>query len=212
MKLKICGITDKSDIAGIVNLNPDFLGFIFYSGSKRNVSDRLKRIPFEIIPKSINKVAVFVNENTRTIENIVLKYGFSHVQLHGNESPEQCKEVQGFASVIKVFRVQQAIPTKIGDYEGYCDYFLFDTYGKEYGGNGEPFNHSIISDYNLSTPFILSGGIDPQDALYLNKLTFPKLYAVDVNSRFESEPGLKDIGKLEQFIKQLNRHEFSTQQ
>ena len=211
MKLKICGITDKSNIARIVNLNPDFLGFIFYSGSKRNVSDRLRSIPFELIPKSINKVAVFVNENTRTIKSIVQKYGFTHIQLHGNESPEQCREVQRFASVIKVFRVQQAIPTNIGDYEGCCNYFLFDTYGREYGGNGEPFNHSIISDYNLTTPFFLSGGIDPQDALYLNKLTFPKLYAVDVNSRFELEPGLKDISKLEQFIKQLNKYELSTQ-
>jgi len=114
--------------------------------------------------------------------------------------------------VIKVFRVQQTIPSNLGDYEGCCNYFLFDTYGKEYGGNGVPFNHSVISDYNLTTPFFLSGGIGPKDALYLNKLKFPKLYAVDVNSRFESEPGLKDIRKLEQFIKQLNRHELSTQQ
>ncbi|MEY1639559.1 phosphoribosylanthranilate isomerase [Tenuifilum osseticum] len=212
MKLKICGITDKSNIARIVNFHPDFLGFIFFSGSQRDVSDRLSYINFELIPVSIKKVAVFVNENTHTIKSIVQKYGFTHIQLHGDESPEQCKEVQTFASVIKVFRVQQTIPSNLGDYEGCCNYFLFDTYGKEYGGNGVPFNHSVISDYNLTTPFFLSGGIGPKDALYLNKLKFPKLYAVDVNSRFESEPGLKDIRKLEQFIKQLNRHELSTQQ
>lgn len=212
MKLKICGITEKSNITALVKLQPDFLGFILYSGSKRNVSDRLNSIPFDLIPENINKVAVFVNENTHTIKSIAQEYGFTHIQLHGNESPNQCREIQKFASVIKVFRVLNSIPSNIYEYEGYCSYFLFDTYGKAYGGTGKSFNHGILSGYKLNTPFFLSGGIGLQHALYLKKLELPKLYAVDVNSKFESAPGLKDIPKLKQFIKQLYSYELSTQQ
>lgn len=205
MKLKICGITERCDIPEIVGLNPDFLGFIFYSASPRSIANKMERIPFDLIPKHINKVAVFVNESTTAIAKIVEKYGFSYIQLHGNEKPEQCKEIQKFASVIKAFGISDTLPSNIDFYQDYCNYFLFDTKGENYGGNGLAFDHSVLSDYKLSVPFFLSGGIGPKDSGYLNQLNHSMYYAVDINSKFETAPGIKDISKIKQFTKDLNR-------
>ncbi len=205
MKLKVCGITERCDIPEIVGLNPDFLGFIFYSASPRSIVSQIETFPFNLIPNHINKVAVFVNESTAVIAKIAERYGFNYIQLHGNEKPEQCKEIQKFASVINAFGISNTLPFNIDYYQDYCNYFLFDTKGEKHGGNGLAFNHNVLSDYKLSVPFFLSGGIDPNDADYLNQLRHPMLYAVDINSRFETAPGIKDISKIKQFTKDLNR-------
>lgn len=205
MKLKICGITEKCDIPAIVQLNPDYLGFIFHPASPRDISKRVAQISFNLIPKHIGRVAVFVDEPTRTVISLVEKYGFTHAQLHGSENPQQCREIQRYVPVIKAFMINDALPLNLEQYQDCCAFFLFDTRGRHAGGNGRQFNHSLLSSYYLHTPFFLSGGIAPGDASYLNRLSYSQLHAVDINSRFEDETGSKNIKLLNTFVNKLSR-------
>lgn len=205
MKLKICGITEKCDIPAIIELNPDYMGFIFHPASPRDISRQVAQIPFNLIPSHIGRVAVFVDEPTRTVMSLVEKYGFTHVQLHGSENPEQCREIQRYIPVIKAFGVNDTLPQNIKRYQDCCAFFLFDAKGRHVGGNGQQFNHSLLLSYNLQTPFFLSGGIAPEDVDYINKLSHPRLHAVDINSRFEDETGSKNVTLLKTFVNKLNR-------
>lgn len=208
VKFKICGITERTDIRGIVELNPDFLGFIFFSGSPRNILNRVDIFPFSLIPERISKVAVFVNAKTSTIEKITQRYSFGYVQLHGNEKPEQCKEIKCFAKVIKAFRISNTLPHDLKRYEDSCDYFLFDSYGNNFGGNGVSFNHDMLLRYDLAVPFFLSGGIGLDNYKCLSYFKHSRLFAIDVNSKFEIEPGLKDVNKLNQFLNKMRYYDY----
>ncbi len=210
VKLKICGMKYLENIEEISQLEPDMLGFIFYEKSKRNF--QLEAIPN--IPKSIKRVGVFVNENIDFILQKVSKFKLDFVQLHGEESESFCLDIKNqFAEkqlnikIVKVFAVGNHFEfDQLKNYKS-VDYFLFDTEGKEKGGNGIKFNWHLLQNYTSNKPFFLSGGIGLDDVFEINKLLQSevgnKIYALDVNSKFEIEPGLKDIIKLQQFKSQL---------
>jgi len=194
----------SDNIKSAAALQPDYLGFIFYEKSKRNFNGAIPEIS-----ESIKKTGVFVNATIDFILEKVDRYNLNTVQLHGDESPEFCKElINNQIEVIKVFSVGDNFDFKvIHSYNEVCDYFLFDTKGKERGGNGITFNWNLLQNYSGSKPYFLSGGIgleEVEDLKYFLKSASSKYcYAIDVNSKFEMESGLKNIEKLKCFIKNL---------
>ncbi len=211
MKLKICGMKYQDNIKDVAILQPDYLGFIFFNGSKRNFTEDIPELP-----EKIKKTGVFVNAAVGEIFNTVIKYQLSAIQLHGEESVGYCQELkQKFEAIkaleiIKVFSVGHSFDFKLlQSYEEVCDYFLFDTKGKERGGNGITFDWKILQQYPSKRPFFLSGGIglDEMDSLkaFLRSNASKYCYAIDVNSKFEIEPGLKKIDELKLFIRLLKQ-------
>lgn len=192
------------NVLEIAKLNPDFLGFIFYDKSPRFVGEMLSTP----MPGETKKIGVFVNENTENIMKIVQSHALDGVQLHGQESAAECAELHAKGLVIiKAFNVAQATDfEQTKQYERAVDFFLFDTKTPAHGGSGKKFDWSILQHYHGKTPFFLSGGIGEHDAEELQKLNLPKLYAVDINSNFEVEPGLKDSQKVESFITKIRQH------
>jgi phosphoribosylanthranilate isomerase len=208
MKIKVCGITSFQQLEALDNLGADFAGFIFYKASKRFVGEKLADDKAGIKKLRIQKVGVFVNEEIETIEEAVSEYGLQYVQLHGDESPLFCKEVEAFVPVIKAIRVGPGRnPADESDaFKDACSYFLFDTDSKGYGGTGVQFNWSELNPIRIRQPFFLSGGIGPDEVSALKSFNHPQLFAVDVNSRFETGPGVKDLDKVNEFIKEMHRH------
>lgn len=203
MKLKVCGMKDPENIKQLIDLRPDFMGFIFYGKSPRFVSEPDEDF-FSRIPISIKKVGVFVNEDIETIVKLHKKLGLDYVQLHGDENLTFSKKLKEKGiGIIKVFHVLDSLPYSLSSYSEFSDYFLFDTATPEYGGSGRHFDWSILKTYNLETPFLLSGGIDSNDLDQVRSLQLEKLVGIDVNSRFEVAPGLKNIPELMQLKMQL---------
>ena len=209
VKLKICGMKYPENIKEISTLNPDYLGFIFWEKSSRNMN--LETIPE--IPKSIKKVGVFVNASIQDIISKVNQYQLEIVQLHGNESVTYCKNVKKLGvEVIKVFSIGDKFDfTTIKEYVLFVDYFLFDTKGKLPGGNGITFDWKIVENYPYEKPFFLSGGIGKTevDAIkdFVKTDVAKKCIAIDVNSRFETKPAYKSKIKLRKFKKLLYENE-----
>ncbi|MEP2026452.1 MAG: phosphoribosylanthranilate isomerase [Reichenbachiella sp.] len=201
MKIKVCGIRNQSNLAFLNAGEVDFIGFIFYAKSARNFEDGDIK---NSIHSTKKKVGVFVNESLDQIMQIAERHELDYLQLHGDESPEYCLKLKnkGFG-LIKAFAIQNALPDDLKSYESVVDYFLFDTKGASYGGNGTQFDWTVLSQYNLEKPFILSGGIGPDDVEMIKHLEHPKLFAIDVNSRFEIAPGEKDEQKLKVFFEEL---------
>lgn len=206
LKIKVCGMRDKDNILAVAELLPSYMGFIFYNQSKRFVGEK-----FELpeIPNTIKKVGVFVDAKTDYILKKAEKYQLNTIQLHGNESSFKCQQLKerGF-EVFKVFSIEQVFDFKqLIPYEYFVDYFLFDTKGLEHGGNGVTFDWSMMNRYFSHVPFILAGGIGPEhEKEVMNlKFDFHKLYGIDINSKFEIEPGLKDIEKLKSFLFNLRK-------
>lgn len=201
MKIKVCGMREKDNIAGLVSLQPDYMGFIFWEPSKRYCTD----IPKDI-PKHIKKVGVFVDETTEEIISKIETFGLDFIQLHGKESPEQCAALKLYCEVIKAFSVGSHFDfTTVSPYQGHCTYFLFDTKGRLPGGNGTAFDWAMLKNYNLNTPFFLSGGIGlghMKAIAEIRKLNL-SIHALDINSKFESEPGVKRLDDIKTFKKQL---------
>ncbi|MEP4091030.1 phosphoribosylanthranilate isomerase [Reichenbachiella sp.] len=203
MKIKVCGIRTKANLTFLKQETVDFVGFIFYSKSGRNfVEGNLAND--DLIHCDKQKVGVFVNESISTIEKTAKAYDLDYIQLHGDESTEYCRQLKmnGY-KLFKAFSVSNELPSDLRDYEPYVDYFLFDTKGSSYGGNGTQFDWSVLDDYGLGKPFILSGGIGLEDVESLKKIEHPKLFAVDVNSRFEISPGDKDEARLKEFFNEI---------
>jgi len=197
---------NKSNIQELMLLQPDWLGFIFYSKSARYVEGALTEDDLKNLPVTVKKVGVFVNESFEAIREKVNKYTLNAVQLHGEESPALCRRLSMTAdiTVIKAFSLDDAFNFKeLEPYEGTCNYFLFDTKGKQYGGNGTTFNWEILQNYTGQTPFFLSGGLDLVHAAEIKRLNLPLLQGLDINSRFELSPGLKDINKVKTFIEKI---------
>lgn len=203
--LKVCGMKFSHNIVDLVALRPNFIGFIFYPKSPRFV-ETLDIDMLNYLPSSIKKIAVFVNERSDTVLSIIAKYKFDGVQLHGNESPEMCNMFREKGLVVlKAFSVAESSDfSKTENYEGVCDYFLFDTKTNAYGGSGQKFDWSLLDNYKGQTPFVLSGGINLHDVSHLLKIDHPHFAGIDLNSKFELEPGLKDISKLQNFFEKLN--------
>jgi phosphoribosylanthranilate isomerase len=209
LKIKICGLKDKDNIRDLITLQPDFMGFILHSGSPRNVRpDQLKDLTTDI-PQTISKVGVLVNEPIESALNIVKTNFFDILQLHGNEDPQYCKILSRHIDLIKTFSVTDTLPANIKDYTRFCKLFLFDTKGENYGGTGKQFDHNLLSVYSLKTRFILSGGISPDDDIYLKKLNLNNLEVIDLNSRFEIKPGIKNVELLKAFINKIRRNDIT---
>lgn len=201
IKLKVCGMRDNRNVLEVASSRPDFMGFIFYEKSPRYVGLNFK-IPDDLDAR-IQWVGVFVNENVKTIIKLVSKHRLDFVQLHGDESPNECRELkENRIGVIKVFSVDDDFDFGIVNaYQSVVDYFLFDTKGKARGGNGVVFNWNLLKNYEGDVPFFLSGGIDPENVNLIKKLNHKQLFAIDVNSGIEIAPGVKDISKLNLLIK-----------
>lgn len=201
---------EAENIRQVEALAPDWMGFIFWKKSKRNVS----KIP-SYLPTACKRVGVFVDESPDTIRRIAQGYALDLIQLHGQEPPEGLRHLRSLCSVycgttavprlIKAFNIATAEDLeKTKPYEGLADYFLFDTKGKSVGGNGEKFDWSVLAGYDGKTPFLLSGGIGPDDAERVKTFSHPRCIGIDLNSRFESAPGLKDSILIKQFLDSLD--------
>ncbi len=196
LKIKVCGMREAENIRQLKEMNPDYMGFIFYSNSPRYINEIDIKL-FASLP-FIKKTAVFVNADLEEVKSIIKMYGFDAVQLHGNESVEYCnalhtKELE----VIKAFGIDDSFDWKsLVPYQNVVDYFLFDTFTKTHGGSGESFNWVVLKDYSLSKPFFLSGGIGPENIESALQIKDERLYGLDLNSKFEIAPGLKDIELL----------------
>ena len=202
MIIKLCGMRDAENIKEADALGLDWMGFIFYPRSPRYVES----VP-DYMPVQAKRVGVFVNEDYDTIIDKVSDFGLHYVQLHGGESPELCRHLRSSGvKVIKAFSVGNTFPAdEVKLYEGSCDYFLFDTQTDSYGGSGQQFNWQVLKDHRGETPFLLSGGIGLSDAEELLRFEHPRLSGIDINSRFETAPALKDITSIKQFIKQIKQ-------
>ncbi len=192
---------DAENIKAIVELQPYYMGFIFYEKSPRFVETGRAPSP----SKDIKTVGVFVNESVEKMREKAQKYNLDALQLHGNETPLQCCSLQDEFTVIKAFSIAEATDfEQTADYEGCCDYFLFDTKTPVHGGSGTKFDWLLLDNYKGKTPFFLSGGIDLDDVPAIRKIKHPQFFGVDINSRFETNPGIKDIEKVKQFIQQIH--------
>lgn len=200
MKLKICGMKYVENIQKVAELQPDYLGFIFYDKSKRNFEGVIPELP-----KKIKKVGVFVNEYLEIVVSLAQEYQLEALQLHGDETTDYIKEVKKHLpniEIIKVFGIKDEFNFDVlKPYEAIVDFFLFDTKGKERGGNGITFNWKVLENYNSTIPFFLSGGIGIEETQQVNEILKTELpiYALDVNSKFETKPGLKSVKKLKKF-------------
>lgn len=209
-KLKVCGLTKLDQIEELISLKADFLGFIFYKKSPRYVLDSLDLKEIKAI-KHKGKVAVFVNESLEQIIEISEKTELNFIQLHGDESDEFISELRNKLDdkigIIKVFRVGndlQDLKFKIQNLESDIDYFLFDTDSKSFGGTGKSFDWQILNELEITKPYFLSGGISEENIENI-KLLKQKPFALDINSKFEVEPGNKNIAKIVNFKNTLSR-------
>lgn len=208
---------DPRNIREVSELGIDWIGFIFYHKSLRQLTidsgqltvkeenTNAKQLSTVTCQLSPAKVGVFVDATIKEMMEIASDYQLDYLQLHGNESPEDCHTLQkrGF-SLIKAISVSSGEDLeKTNAYEGRVDYFLFDTKCSGYGGSGKGFDWSVLSDYRGDTPFLLSGGISPESLEAVRHFSHPRFAGIDLNSGFEIEPGLKDVGKLREFISHL---------
>lgn len=212
LKIKVCGITHLQQAIALDAMGVDYIGFIFYAPSKRYVLNALTiEDLYNFKPTHAQKVGVFVNESIENIVQITKAAGLSLVQLHGDEDKDFCEQLklslkaaqQENVQLIKVFRIGAAMPT-IVPFEAIADYYLFDTDSKMYGGTGAHFNWELIKGNAIGKPYFLSGGIGPNDIGGIEVLKKTKagadLWALDINSQFEMEPGIKNVEKIKSFI------------
>ncbi len=204
MKIKICGMKFPENIKTVAELKPDLMGFIFYPKSPR-YAEPLDLETLNSLPYDIKKIGVFVNEDLERILTIVYRYKLVGIQLHGSENAKICKQLkEAGLLVLKAFPIAEAYNFKVTrNYEGVCDYFLFDTKTDAYGGSGIKFNWAILNEYKGETPFLLSGGIGVDDAEAISKIDHPKMAGIDLNSKFEISHGLKNVEMLDGFLKQI---------
>lgn len=198
MMTKVCGMRDAQNIRDVEALGIDWIGMIFWPKSKRYVAE----VP-SYLPEHLKKVGVFVDSTLDDILQHISDYQLDIIQLHGQESPDFAKALKPH-TIIKAFNIEKADDLlQTEKYKGIADYFLFDTKGKMAGGNGQKFDWSVLTAYQGKTPFLLSGGIGPEDAESVRSFHHPRCIGIDLNSRFESEPGFKDINQLKTFINKL---------
>lgn len=207
MKVKVCGMRDPSNIEELIRLRPDYIGFIFYPESKRFIGDRIPDEINDLIPVYIQKVGVFVDEPFDRLLDKYRRNGLDMIQLHGSELPGYCERLKKLEiPVIKVFSISDDFDfEQVKIYDPFCDYYLFDTAGELPGGTGIKFRWEKLGQYTGKKPFFLSGGIRPSDAPVIKTLSHEKLHAIDLNSGFELEPGVKNIPYLEHFINEIRK-------
>lgn len=206
MITKICGFSDPESIRQIALLKPSMMGFIFYAPSPRNACALLPSVVAEL-PADIDRTGVFVDAPVDHILHTASRYGLTTVQLHGKESPETCRALRDAGlRVMKAIGIDPDIDwATLTPYEGSVDLFIFDTLTAVHGGSGRKYDWSILRNYPLATPYLLSGGITPDDAEAVARAaaTLPRMAGVDINSRFETRPGCKDPQLVRQFLSAL---------
>ncbi|MGI9530836.1 phosphoribosylanthranilate isomerase [Lutimonas sp.] len=204
MKVKVCGMKYEENIRSVAGLDPDYLGFIFYEKSKRFFEGEIPEID-----RHIKKAGVFVNATEAYVNSMIKRHNLNAVQLHGDESAAYCQSLgiqhKNSVEIVKAFSMSEDFDFEIlRQYKASCDYFLFDTKGKERGGNGTLFDWKLLEKYTLDKPFFLSGGIGLSELSQVEEFLRSPLathcYAIDVNSKFETKPGMKKTRELKEFI------------
>lgn len=205
--IKVCGMTAPANIAEVAGLSPSFMGFIFHEGSPRCALGIAPEAVRGVSEAGIRPVGVFVNKTVDYIDATCRYYGIRTVQLHGDETPDDCRELKR-----RGYAVFKAIPVGVDvEWEAYRGYedavemFVLDSKSAARGGSGKKFDWAVLSDYPLSTPYLLGGGVSPDDAALIAGHSSPGMAGVDLNSRFEEAPGLKDIALLAPFIDSLRK-------
>ncbi len=198
--VKVCGMTDGENIRQVEETGVAMMGFIFYPPSPRYVRERPGYLPVKT-----KRVGVFVNEDSEQVLMRVKSFGLDYVQLHGNESPEYCFDLfEAGVKLIKAISISSSEELKqTTGYEGLCEFFLFDTPTPNYGGSGKAFNWELLREYRGKTPFLLSGGIQPDSAEAIKSFYHPCFVGLDLNSRFELRPGIKDVKRIQSFLEAL---------
>lgn len=202
MRVKVCGMTELDQVKQLDAMGADFAGFIFYPKSPRYVVRHLAGEQLKKARLRLGKVGVFVNATYDEVMKQVDAYGLDMVQLHGDETPRFCEQLSNYITVIKVFRMGENDPIDwlIRPYQDFCDMFLFDTEGVGYGGTGKKFNWDTLKPAHIDKLYFLSGGIELSDTERLNAFSKEpvarKLFAIDINSKFETSPGVKDLKKV----------------
>ncbi len=194
---------EAQNILDVEKVGTQWMGFIFYPQSPRFVSE----VP-AYLPKDAKRVGVFVNETKRKILETASRFGLDLLQLHGSESPDFCDEMgKTGLKIIKAFSIDNYFPSEfVKNYHTVCHYFLFDTKTAAYGGSGKKFNWEILSDYQGTTPFLLSGGISPEGVEEVQNFSHPQCIGLDINSKFEIKPGLKNVEAVKEFIQLVTRN------
>jgi phosphoribosylanthranilate isomerase len=206
MKIKVCGLNDAGNLAAVAALRPDFAGFVFHRPSPR-YAGKLDPAAMTALSDDTLRVGVFVNVGEGCLFDIAERYALDFLQLHGNESPDFCARAAERLPVIKAFGIDSESDFDAArDYESACKYFLFDTKSVLRGGSGRKFDHRLLDAYRGNTPFFLSGGIAPDDAEELARPIHPLCAAIDVNSRFETLPGVKDAAKVRAFMETIRNN------
>jgi len=214
MKIKVCGMRDSGNIIELAQLKPDYLGLIFYSQSRRFAANLDKGI-LSSLPDTIKLTGVFVNETIDEVINKIDEYDLNAVQLHGSESEMYCKQLRDLQSVRLPFRKIEIIKAfgispgfdfnQLTQFNDVVDYFLFDTKTTEHGGSGIAFDWQILNQYSGSKPYFLSGGLSPENISEISKLAPEQIYGIDLNSKFELEPGVKDINSLKSVFELIGK-------
>lgn len=198
-------MTNSMNVKEISDTGADFIGFIFYQDSPRYIGEEPCSGLFRNVPNGISKTGVFVNEDPAKILTMANNYDLDMIQLHGDESPEYCSHIRSSGlGIIKAFSITEDFNFKgIRPYIAVCDYFLFDTKTPKYGGSGRKFRWELLKAYNLDKPFFLSGGVGPEDIDDIKTVKYDGFFAVDINSRFETAPGTKDVALVKTFIERI---------
>ncbi len=203
MNIKVCGITQLKQLQQLEGLDIAFAGFVFDKDSPRYAEGKLDKKEVKKADYDLKKVGVFVNPSYSDILDAIEEYGLDVVQLHGEETPEFCSDLNEDIEVIKAFRIDEttgSIDELVAPYDGACDYYLFDTKSSDAkGGTGKQFDWSIIAKSKIEKPFFLSGGIGVADLAKIKAFKHPDFYGVDINSKVEKAPGEKDMALVLQF-------------
>jgi phosphoribosylanthranilate isomerase len=208
MRIKVCGMTLPEQVDQLVDMGIDFAGFIFYPKSPRYVFKKMTTAEVKKI-RNINKVGVFVNTPIDEVLAMVDECNLHMVQLHGDETPKYCERLADYISVIKAFRLgeNENIEWMTRPFLDVSDMYMFDTMGAGYGGTGKKFDWTLLNGATIGKPFFLSGGIEPGDEVKLKEFmkepAAKELFAVDINSRFEVSPGVKEMEIVKQFTDNL---------
>jgi len=204
MIIKVCGIRTIENIAEIARLPIDMVGLNFYPPSSRYLDDRIEAERFDLLPDEVARVGVFVNMELENVLDKVDEYRLDFVQLHGDETVEYAQAISDEVGVIKVFRINSHFQMEDTLPYDFVNYLLFDQDTKGYGGSGHKFDWSVLQEYKLSVPFLLAGGIGPNDAAEVKTIVHPSFVGIDINSRFEHSPAVKDTHAIEKFLDQLS--------